>query len=171
MQTALNGVSASTDQLTTLLDASTQIQNGIAQLDAGAAQLDEQVSYDAYKAILKENGLDLDQLKDGNAKAMEQLEHVPLQTRSTCPWVISTVKKPFMASVSTWISGNPRLPPKERWARLAAILGLLPTKSDSSRSSHGFRQVIGRKRSTILRRAMPKNGFPALSSTASMPSY
>ena len=76
MQTALNGVSASTDQLTTLLDASTQIQNGIAQLDAGAAQLDEQVSYDAYKAILKENGLDLDQLKDGNAKAMEQLEQL-----------------------------------------------------------------------------------------------
>ena len=59
MQTALNGVSASTDQL-----------------DAGAAQLDEQVSYDAYKAILKENGLDLDQLKDGNAKAMEQLEQL-----------------------------------------------------------------------------------------------
>lgn len=76
MQTALNGVSASTDQLTTLLDASTQIQNGIAQLDAGAAQLDEQVSYDAYKAILKENGLDLDQLKDGNAKAMERLEQL-----------------------------------------------------------------------------------------------
>ena len=76
MQTALNGVSASTDQLTTLLDASTQIQNGIAQLDAGAAQLDEQVSYDAYKAILKENGRDLDQLKDGNAKAMEQLEQL-----------------------------------------------------------------------------------------------
>lgn len=47
-----------------------------AQLDAGAAQLDEQVSYDAYKAILKENGLDLDQLKDGNAKAMEQLEQL-----------------------------------------------------------------------------------------------
>ena len=69
-------MSASTDQLTTLLDASTQIQNGIAQLDAGAAQLDEQVSYDAYKAILKENGLDLDQLKDGNAKAMEQLEQL-----------------------------------------------------------------------------------------------
>ena len=66
----------STDQLTTLLDASTQIQNGIARLDAGAAQLDEQVSYDAYKAILKENGLDLDQLKDGNAKAMEQLEQL-----------------------------------------------------------------------------------------------
>ena len=88
MQTALNGVSASTDQLTTLLDASTQIQNGIAQLDAGAAQLDEQVSYDAYKAILKENGLDLDQLKDGNAKAMEQLEQLarvmPSSRTSSC---------------------------------------------------------------------------------------
>lgn len=74
MQTALNGVSASTDQLTTLLDASTQIQNGIAQLDAGAAQLDEQVSYDAYKAILKENGLDLEQL----ARVMPQLKDVIL---------------------------------------------------------------------------------------------
>ena len=76
MQTALNGVSASTDQINTLLDASTQIKDGIAQLDDGAAQLDEQVSYDAYKAILKENGLDLDQLKDGNTKAMEQLEQL-----------------------------------------------------------------------------------------------
>ncbi len=76
MQTALNGVSASTDQLTTLLDASTQIQDGIAQLDQGAAQLEQQVSFEAYKAILKENGLDLDQVKDGNAKAMEQLEQL-----------------------------------------------------------------------------------------------
>lgn len=30
MQTALNGISASTDELNTLLDASTQIQDGIA---------------------------------------------------------------------------------------------------------------------------------------------
>ena len=74
MQTALNGISASTDQLTTLLDASTQIKDGIAQLDEGAAQLEQQVSFDAYKAILKENGLDLDVVKDGNAKAIEQLQ-------------------------------------------------------------------------------------------------
>lgn len=57
-------------------DGANALADGIAQLDAGAAQLDEQVSYDAYKAILKENGLDLDQLKDGNAKAMEQLEQL-----------------------------------------------------------------------------------------------
>ncbi len=76
MQTALNGISASTDQITTLLNASSQIQDGIAQLDDGAAQLEEQVSFEAYKAILKENGLDLDQLQDGNAQAIAQLEQL-----------------------------------------------------------------------------------------------
>lgn len=74
MQTALNGISASTDELNTLLNASSQIKDGIAQLDEGAAQLEQQVSYDAYKSILKENGLDLDVVKDGNAKAIEQLQ-------------------------------------------------------------------------------------------------
>ena len=76
MQTALNGISASTDELNTLLDASTQIKNGIAQLDEGAAQLEQQVSFEAYKAILKENGLDLDVVKDGNTKAIAQLEQL-----------------------------------------------------------------------------------------------
>ena len=76
MQTALNGISASTDELDTLLDASTQIKEGIAQLDDGAAQLEQQVSYEAYKAILKENGLDLDTVKEGNAKATAQLEQL-----------------------------------------------------------------------------------------------
>ena len=74
MQTALNGVSASTDQLNTLLEASAQIRNGIAQLDEGAAQLEQQVSFDAYKAILKEKGLDLDVVKAGNEKAIRQLQ-------------------------------------------------------------------------------------------------
>ena len=50
MQTALNGISASTDEL------------------------EQQVSFEAYKAILRENGLDLDVVKDGNAKAIEQLQ-------------------------------------------------------------------------------------------------
>ena len=72
MQTALNGISASTDELNTLLDASTQIRDGIARLDEGAAQLEQQVSFEAYKAILRENGLDLDVVKEGNAKAIQQ---------------------------------------------------------------------------------------------------
>ena len=74
MQTALNGVSAATDQLNTLLDSSTQIQSGICQLDAGAAKLEQQVSFEAYKALLKENGLDLDTVKAGNEEAIKQLE-------------------------------------------------------------------------------------------------
>lgn len=74
MQTALNGISASTDELNTLLDASTQIRDGIARLDEGAAQLEQQVSFEAYKAILKENGLDLDVVKESNAKAIQQLQ-------------------------------------------------------------------------------------------------
>ena len=74
MQTALNGISASTDELNTLLDASTQIRDGIARLDEGAAQLEQQVSFEAYKAILRENGLDLDVVKEGNAKAIQQLQ-------------------------------------------------------------------------------------------------
>lgn len=74
LQSALNGVSASADELETLLNASAQIQDGIAQLDDGAAQLESQLSFEAYKAILAENGLDLDQVQQGNAQAIEQLQ-------------------------------------------------------------------------------------------------
>lgn len=74
MQAALNGISASTDELETLLSASAQIKEGIARLDAGAAELEQQVSFAAYKALLLENGLDLDLVQNGNAQAIEQLE-------------------------------------------------------------------------------------------------
>ena len=73
MQAALNGVSADASQLQTLLDASAQIQAGIGQLDDGAAQLEQQVSFEAYKAVLLENGLDLDLVQNGNAEAIRQL--------------------------------------------------------------------------------------------------
>lgn len=76
MQAALNGISGSTEELNTLLSASTQIKDGIGRLNEGAAQLEQQVSFAAYKAILLENGLDLDLVQDGNAQAMEQLEQL-----------------------------------------------------------------------------------------------
>ncbi len=69
LQSALNGVSASTDQLQLLLDASSQIS-------AGIDTLSQQVSFDGYKAILAENGLDLNILIDGNAAAAEQLANI-----------------------------------------------------------------------------------------------
>ncbi|MGN0706382.1 MAG: hypothetical protein ACI4JC_00060 [Faecalibacterium sp.] len=76
MQAALNGISASADELDALLDASGQIKDGIARLDEGAAQLEQQVSFEAYKSILLENGLDLDLVQNGNAQAIQQLEEL-----------------------------------------------------------------------------------------------
>ena len=74
LQSAVSGISASNDQLSTLLTASSQIGDGLAQLDDGVAQLDNQVSYDAFKQILAQNGLDLDTLAQGNQQAIEMLQ-------------------------------------------------------------------------------------------------
>lgn len=76
LQSALSGISASNDQLSALLTASSQIGDGLAQLDDGVAQLDGQVNYDAFKAILAQNGLDLDTLAAGNAQAIEMLQNL-----------------------------------------------------------------------------------------------
>lgn len=76
MQTALNGVASSTEELDALLNGSAQIREGLARLDAGAAELEQQVSFDAYKAILKENGLDLDVVRAGNEEAISALQKV-----------------------------------------------------------------------------------------------
>ena len=74
LQSALSGISASNDQLSALLEASSQIGAGLVQLDDGVAQLDSQVNYDAFKAILAQNGLDLDTLAAGNAQAIAMLQ-------------------------------------------------------------------------------------------------
>ena len=74
LQGALGGISASSDQLNTLLDASRRIGDGIGQLDDGVALLESQVSYDAFKDILAQNGLDLDTLAAGNAQAILLLQ-------------------------------------------------------------------------------------------------
>lgn len=73
LQGALAGVSASTDQLDLLLDGSAQIRDGLHQLNEGAAQLESQLSYEAYKEILAQNGLDLDELAAGNDQAIQTL--------------------------------------------------------------------------------------------------
>src|SRR5699024_12376093 len=51
-----------------------QIGSGIDQLDDGVALLESQVNYDAFKNILAQNGLDLDTLAAGNAKAIAMLQ-------------------------------------------------------------------------------------------------
>lgn len=76
LQGALAGVSASTDQLDTLLNGSAQIRDGLHQLNEGAAQLESQLSYEAYKQILAQNGLDLDELAAGNDQAIQMLNNL-----------------------------------------------------------------------------------------------
>lgn len=76
LQGALAGVSASTDQLDTLLNGSAQIRDGLHQLNEGAAQLESQLSYEAYKEILAQNGLDLDELSAGNDQAIQMLNNL-----------------------------------------------------------------------------------------------
>lgn len=76
LQGALAGVSASTDQLDTLLNGSAQIRDGLHQLNEGAAQLESQLSYQAYKEILAQNGLDLDELAAGNDQAIQMLNNL-----------------------------------------------------------------------------------------------
>ena len=73
IQTSLSGVSLSTDQLQQLTDSSAAIKQGIADLYAGAQTLQAQVSYAAYQAVMNQNGLNLDELKAGNASAIQTL--------------------------------------------------------------------------------------------------
>lgn len=73
IQTSLSGVSLSTDQLQQLTDSSAAIKQGIADLYSGAQTLQAQVSYAAYQAVMNQNGLNLDELKAGNASAIQEL--------------------------------------------------------------------------------------------------
>lgn len=74
IKTALNAVSASSESIEQLLSASAAIKQGISDITSGVTALEEGVSYQAYKNIMKQNGLDLDELKAGNDAAIENLQ-------------------------------------------------------------------------------------------------
>lgn len=71
---ALDGVSVTTDDLSALVTASGDIRSGIDTLTTGITELQQNVSYEAYKTVMLENGLDIDELKDNNEAAMETLQ-------------------------------------------------------------------------------------------------
>lgn len=73
LQTALSGVSASAEELQKLSDASLEIRKGIENLSDGAAGLQSQISFEAYKAIMLQNGLDIEALQTGNSEAIESI--------------------------------------------------------------------------------------------------
>lgn len=74
IQTSLNQVSMQADSLQELTDASGSIQQGISQLSSGAAALEANIGYAQYKALLSQNGVEIDTLLQGNAQAAAELE-------------------------------------------------------------------------------------------------
>ena len=74
IQSSLNNVAISTEQLKTLTDSSAAIKQGIADLYNGAVALQTAVSYDSYKAAMQANGLDIDGLKTKNTETIANMQ-------------------------------------------------------------------------------------------------
>lgn len=55
----------------TLSEASTEINRAMGSLSQGMGQLKEEINYNSYKEAMKQNGLDLDQLKTGNQQMLQ----------------------------------------------------------------------------------------------------
>ncbi|MCD7922521.1 MAG: hypothetical protein LUG27_08870 [Clostridiales bacterium] len=73
LQAALGGVSASASEVQAIVDASSSVQEAIDDLAEGAAELKANISYETYKAVMAQNGLDIDSLLSGNAEAIEAI--------------------------------------------------------------------------------------------------
>ncbi len=73
LQAALDGVTVTSQDLSALAAASGEIKSAAEQLASGAETLRKGLSFEAYKAAMKQNGLDVDSLKQQNAAAVRQL--------------------------------------------------------------------------------------------------
>lgn len=73
MQSSLADVSVSTEQLKQLTDSSSAISQGISDLYDGAVTLQTNLSYEAYRGAMNQNGLNIDDLKYGNSAAITTL--------------------------------------------------------------------------------------------------
>lgn len=73
LQGNLNDFSVSTDQIALLIQSSAAIRQGISDLYDGVANLQSSLSYAQYKALMNQNGLDIDALKAGNDAAIVSL--------------------------------------------------------------------------------------------------
>lgn len=73
LQSQLTPVTLSTESLTQLTESSASIKKGIADAYKGTVALNKSLSYDSYKTTMKNNGLDIDQLQNGNTQAIQSL--------------------------------------------------------------------------------------------------
>ena len=76
LQTALNGVSVSAGELQKLSESSSAIKTGIDTLATGTANLQTKISFEAYKAVMAQNGVDIDALQSGNTQAIDSLNNL-----------------------------------------------------------------------------------------------
>lgn len=74
LQSALGGVSLSAQDLSALSEASSSIKKAIAELADGASALEQNVSWEQYQALLRQNGLDPDALRQNNTAAANGLK-------------------------------------------------------------------------------------------------
>lgn len=74
IQTAVNSISVTNEDLSELAAASGQIKQAIGNLNEGASSLQANLGYAQYKALMAQNGLDIDQLIAGNSSAVEMIQ-------------------------------------------------------------------------------------------------
>ena len=74
LQSILNETAVTNQDLSDLTAASAQILEGLTQLVSGANALQQNVSYNALKSVMAENGLDVDSLRASNDSAISRLQ-------------------------------------------------------------------------------------------------
>lgn len=75
IQSALNSVTVTSEDLSELVQASGQIRQAIDDLYDGAVALQTNLGYAQYKAVMAQNGLNVDDLLTGNASAVESIQN------------------------------------------------------------------------------------------------
>ena len=95
IQTAINSISVTNEDLTMLTEASGQIKQAVSDLYDGAAALQSNLGYAQYKALMAQNGLDIDALLTGNAGAAEKIQSYEalLEQLSAIPGMNSLVNQ------------------------------------------------------------------------------
>lgn len=73
IQSGLQGISGSTQDLSKLVSASGEIKQGIGSLYTAAQSLKSSISYERYKSILSDNGLNIDDLSARNTAAINAM--------------------------------------------------------------------------------------------------
>lgn len=73
INSALTSVNSDTERVKQLVSASGQIKTAISSLKAGADELSQNLGYAQYKAVMLQNGLDMDYLKSANEQTIETL--------------------------------------------------------------------------------------------------